>query len=459
MNVKTITGPSIASALNEARALYGDQVVLLESNGPSGDRPARISVLADRAATGRPVVQAETTASPYGRARIDLTADDGRGDSGDGADLRRALDTLRARAGAPEPEQTPRALPARRSASPQSQAPRRETVEPQTPGRGRLHSPIGGRPTRTEIAVSTPAAVETVTADVVAQALETHLAPLLDRIAGLERRLSTAAIGAAHAFAAHPLYAGLLNQGMRPQTAMALFNGLADKGFGSDTPEADLRWALAQELRKRLEPTTPSRAVGTQVVCGPSGSGKTSLILKLALHPSFYGRRSTGILVVLPEDDAAQAFHNPVDVYRRHGLAVQSVQHPSEMPDALDRMRAFDQILIDTPPLPRKRDAMAGHLRRLKQMIDPIMPLQVTFVYSAADALDGVREGLFDGLPLTPDAVALTHLDETTGWGRLADWLLALERPVPYVSCGPRTPDDLYGYSPTWFVEEMMQLR
>lgn len=454
MNVKTITGPSIASALNEARALYGDQVVLLESNGPSGDRPARISVLADRALAEQPVAHVETAASPYGRARIDLTADDGRGDNGDGADLRRALDTLRARAVAQQPEQTQRALPARRTESP-----RRETVTPQTPGRGRLHAPIASRPTRTEVAVAAPAAVETVTADAIAQALETHLAPLLDRIAGLERRLHGAAIGAAHAFAAHPLYAGLLSQGMRPQTAMALFNGLADKGFSADTPETDLRWALAQELRKRLEPTTPSRAVGTQVFCGPSGSGKTSLILKLALHPSFYGRRSTGILVVLPEDDAAQAFHNPIDVYRRHGLAVQSIQHPSEMPEALDRMRAFDQILIDTPPLPRKHDAMAAHLRHLKKMIDPIMPLQVTFVYSAADALDGVRERLFDGLPLTPDAVALTHLDETTGWGRLADWLLALERPVPYVSCGPRTPDDLYGYSPTWFVEEMMQLR
>jgi flagellar biosynthesis protein FlhF len=281
----------------------------------------------------------------------------------------------------------------------------------------------------------------------------------MERIAGLERRLHSASIGAAHAFAAHPLFAGLLSQGMRPQTAMALFNGLADRGFSDATPESDLRWALAQELRKRLDPTTPSRAVGTQVFVGPSGSGKTSLVLKLALHPSFYGRRSTGILVVLPEDESAQAFHNPVDVYRRFGLAVQTIQHPSEMPLALERMRAFDQILIDTPPAPRKGDALSAHLRRLRALIEPIMPLQVTFVYSAADALDGVRERLFDGLPLTPDAVALTHLDETTGWGRLADWLLTLERPVPYVSCGPRTPDDLYSYSPTWFVEEMMQLR
>ncbi len=160
--------------------------------------------------------------------------------------------------------------------------------------------------------------------------------------------------------------------------------------------------------------------------------------------------------MILPEDE--DLFHQPVDVYRRFGLAVMSVEHPSQMPAALDKLRGFDQILIDTPPLPLRPEAMRPALAHLKAMAAPIMPLQVNLVVSAASALEGFAPGVFDKMPLAPDAVALTHLDETSGWGRVAEWLMALARPVPFVTSGPRTPHDLYSYSPTWFVEEMMQL-
>ena len=433
MNLKTLTGSTIHAALQEARSLYGENVVLLESVGPQGGQPARITVFAEAAEAAAaprraapasvpaPAVPAFAAAAaaenlaPRPGSRVDFSADD-------------AL-----------------ALPP---------AARGTLPTPAPAARGRLY-PARTVSTAPPSAPAPAAAAPALPLDALEKLLEAQMRAVQDKLDALERRFGQAVIGAAHTFAAHPLFAGLLEQGMRPQTATALFERLAGRGYGAATDEATLRWALAQEMRTLLESTAPRRAVGTQLFVGPSGAGKTSLILKMAQHPGFYGRRKTGVIVVVDEDDV---FHQPVEVYRRFGLAVQSVSRAAEMPAALDRMRGFDQILIDTPPLPARPEKMRAALAHLKALVAPVMPLQVTLVVSAAAALEGLTPDGLERMPLVPDAVALTHLDETAGWGRVAEWLMHLARPVSCVACGPRTPHDLYSYTPTWFVEEMMQL-
>src|SRR5690625_1268750 len=51
MTVKTLTASTISEALADARRQFGDDVVLLESHPPSADRPARIMIMAEPAAT------------------------------------------------------------------------------------------------------------------------------------------------------------------------------------------------------------------------------------------------------------------------------------------------------------------------------------------------------------------------------------------------------------------------
>jgi flagellar biosynthesis GTPase FlhF len=52
--------------------------------------------------------------------------------------------------------------------------------------------------------------------------------------------------------------------------------------------------------------------------------------------------------------------------------------------------------------------------------------------------------------------VAVTHLDETLGWGRVADWLLALKLPVRFASTSSRIPDGIQRFSPNWFSHAIM---
>ena len=137
---------------------------------------------------------------------------------------------------------------------------------------------------------------------------------------------------------------------------------------------------------------------------------------------------------------------------------MQNVRTAQEMNQALDRVQQFDQVLIDTPPLPFDPEEARPALRRIQRIVNPLMPLQVHLTLNATRTLDDLDKDFLKRLPIQPDAVALTHLDEVAKWGRIAEWLLMLDKPVHFVSTGRRVPEGVEAFTPSWFVEEMMQL-
>lgn len=498
MNVKTITAPTIHAALMEARRILGDDVVLMESIPAEGDEPARITVMADtpsraaRAAT--PAASAagaerranaeasERRARPAladhagGAGRFARQGSVGRAGYGYGGGADTAVLTEH-RADADEsfsgkngPDYSfdvggrtlkdvagdgdagrhePRVEPSRRGISGPA-------------GRGRLF------PNRTELvngagtpgagAASQLPATQGNPMEAVERLLAAQLQLLHDRLDKIERRFDRAIIGAGQAWTVNPLFGALLQQGMRPATITKIFDTLAQKGYQPDTNADTLKWAVAQEIRRSLDCTAPKQHNGAQVLIGPSGGGKTSLLLKLASHPGFYGRRDTAVIVIEPEEEAGSFHQSPVDLFRKHGLPVQSVRTVDEMRKAVMRVQHFDHILIDTPPMPLQEAPARAALRHVKKLVDPIMPLRVQFVLNATRALEDFNADFVRSLALRPEMVALTHLDETKGWGRIAEWLMAVEMPVQFVSTGPAVPDGVISFSATWFVEEMMKL-
>ena len=319
-------------------------------------------------------------------------------------------------------------------------------------GRGSLY------PNRNEIARGSnlPASHDPMAA--IENLLVAQLQLLHDRLDKIERRFDGAIIGAGQAWTANPLFASMLKQGMRPATVTKIFDNLAQKGYQPDTNPETLKWAVAQEIRRSLHLSAPKQNAGAQVFIGPSGAGKTSLLLKLATHPGFFGRRETAVIVIEPEDEDTAFHQSPIELFRRHGLPVQAVRTVDEMRRAVIRVQHFDHILIDTPPMPLHEAAARTVLRHVKKLVDPIMPLRVQFVLNATRSLEDFNSTFIHELPLRPEMVALTHLDETGGWGRIAEWLMAVRMPVQFVSTGAAVPDAVTSFSPTWFVEEMMKL-
>lgn len=457
MQTKTLAGPNIQAALKKARHELGEDVVLIESSPSSEDDPAQVTVMVDEAlpeakngstqdASSRNVQSTTGSSSTSTEAKgyapsMQRTTQHGATTRGEGS-VPSDFEFLAQRAD-PSTREAARNLPDPSSG-------RRGNGSPE--GRGQLFPSGNGAPA--EDGASSDASAE----ETAGRLLESHLQLLYDRLEDMERRFGSAVIGANQKWVAHPLYTHLLKQGLRADTLNMLFESLVDRGFSPNQDTERLQWAIAQELRRKLATASPqNRCQGGLLVMGPSGSGKTSLLLKLAEHDNFFGRRRTSVISVVP-DDLSLPYQNPAALYQRFGLPVQNVRSAQEMDRALQRAQEFDNILIDTPPLPIDIDAAQERLRRLQDIVAPVLPLQTHLVLNATRTFDAFDPDYLEGLPIRPDSVALTHLDETTKWGRVAEWLLDLEKPIHFVSVGPTVPDGVASFSPSWYVEQLMDL-
>ena len=444
MKVKTLTGPSIHAALIEARRILGDDVVLLESIPAEGETPAKITVMVDEAVpAAQPaeagVVLETASGSGYGYARTTHSA---------GSSFKPpAYPAPRANYSAPQANFSYDDSQATHPAAMKNPAFVQPFLEDR-PGRDRnlfVQSKESGS--------NLPAK-----ADQFKDLLESQLKLIHERLDEIDRRFEGAVIGAGMRWVAHVLYSKLLRQGMRPATVTRFFEGLVQRGFEPDHDPQKIRWALAQEIRNALQSSTPKRYTGTLMFVGPSGSGKTSLLLKLAKHPSFLGRHKTTIISILPESSERSAYQNPAELFSRYDIPVQTVQGIEEMNEALDRARSFEQILIDTPPMPVHEAGARKMLLHIKRLTEPLLPMQVHLILNATRALEEFNPDYIQRLPIRPDLIGFTHLDETQSLGRIAEWMLATKLPVQFASSSPEVPNGVGAFTPSWFVEEMMRV-
>lgn len=456
MRTEYVTGPTIQAALKEARRQFGDDVVLIESRPAEDDQPARITVMADT-----PLPASKQPATPSGPARSAPSEKASPQVAGYAPRMRRS-----AAAGSEGLAETNGETPSSNRTNVAVQtAPAGpddrgadgkpgESAHQQSNGLGRKKL----FPSLSEYEGDSADANEPRNGDATHHPLEDQLKLLNNRLDTMERRFGGAVIGSTQQWMANPLFTELMDKGLRPSTLNGIFERLVNRGFEPDDDPDDLRWAVAQELRRLIsDVAAPKQRSGSLALIGPSGSGKTSLLLKLATHDAFYGRHRPAVISIMPEDETLP-YQNPAELYRSFGIPVQNVQTQEEMETALHRASRFEHILIDTPPLPIAHDAAQSAAKRLNRLLRPLLPLQVQFVLSATRTLDDFDPDYFKRLPIRPDAVALTHLDESTRWGRLAEWLTLIDRPIQFVSTGPRVPDGIESFSPTWYIEELMGL-
>jgi len=447
MTVKTITGSSIQAALAKAREELGDDVVLVESTPAAADAPAEIAVMIDTADTpasrmtkGRvPKPPSDDGSLPVPDTHSGRTgaSTDGSGTEGGG--------TRGFRYGGTEEDSSSRSTaPSDRSSrddgerngSNFSQVLARE----QGPGRGRVfpdsESRTGRDGSREEGADQKSAS------------------PFGKR----EKNRTGTPKENGERWAYHPLYEVLLDKGLQPETATQLFDELSERGINlDDSPPEDLRWAFAQMLCRRIEVADPNRSPTNLVLLGPGGAGKTSLILKMAAHDRLLDGEPV-VIHLQPSSDHDMAYQNPTSLYQKFGVAVQNVRTEEDMARALRRAESFGPVLVDTPPLPLPLNESRPALRRIESFLQPLRPLDAHLVLSATRALGNLDTTALPHLPVQPSAVSITHLDEASTWGRVVEWLIALDLPVQFVSEGPQVPDGARAFSLEWFVKDVMDL-
>ena len=191
----------------------------------------------------------------------------------------------------------------------------------------------------------------------------------------------------------------------------------------------------AKEGRPRIGPYV----IG---LVGPTGAGKTSAAVKIALHPRALGRRKVGFITL---DTFRPGAVEELQTYAEiAGLPLEVLYNSQELAGALQRLRACEVIVVDTPGRSPRADAEGAGWQTI---LDAISADEVHLVLPA-----GLRLDVAVSLREARSACALTHalytkLDETGEEG-LAELAQAVDLPVRWVSDGQELPADLQPAGP-----------
>jgi len=450
MIIKSLTGSSIHATLIEARRLFGDDVVLLESVPPGDGRPARITIMLDKLLpVSNDVAPARIKKQPAMVQDVSLPVlveSEGSPSpvlsGGFGYGLKAAMQPSSGEGAAIPPESF-----SEKDVSGNATRTTNRNISARSGARDRIFSK------------NTPAIEALPSLKPLEDRISSRLDDLQARLTLFEERLANAFIGASQPWMTHTLYGALLAAGLKTSTLTRLFTNVWKLGYDRDDDLSKLRWAIARELCGMLNFGRRRLRKGVHVFIGPSGAGKTSLQIKLSIDQRFFGRHDAAVIVIAPENDADLPYQCPVDLYRRFELAVQMVHNSEEMDGALSRIEPFSHVLIDTPPMPMRPDKRRPFLSRMRHITQGIAPLQVHLVMNTARVLDEFDTAFLESLPLCPDTLALTHLDETHQIGRVAECLMSLKLPVQFTSDGPNVRENIDGFSATWLVEQLLDMQ
>jgi flagellar biosynthesis protein FlhF len=177
-----------------------------------------------------------------------------------------------------------------------------------------------------------------------------------------------------------------------------------------------------------------------KVIClaGPTGMGKTTTIVKLATNPEFYGNRRVALITIDTYRVAAAAQLKTFAVLAN--LPLEIVYQPAELRTAMDKLKDYEVILIDTAG---RSPHNKKHLDELKHFVEIAAPDEIHLVMSVSTRTDNVVAAAkkFGALPV--NRLILTKIDETDRLGHVLNIAGKIDLPVSFLTNGQSVPDDI----------------
>jgi flagellar biosynthesis protein FlhF len=186
--------------------------------------------------------------------------------------------------------------------------------------------------------------------------------------------------------------------------------------------------------------TRPSRGEGPLVIAlvGPTGVGKTTTIAKLA---AAYKLRHGKSVALITSDTYRIAAVDQLRTYAGIiGLPLKVVLSPEEMAQAVESLRDYDVVLIDTAG---RSQFNADRIAELRSFVDAASPNEVHLVLSSAANEAVLTRTAESFAALRPNRVILTKLDEAVNFGVIVNVTRRLQTALSFVTTGQEVPDDI----------------
>ncbi|MCF7800558.1 MAG: hypothetical protein K9N34_00935 [Candidatus Marinimicrobia bacterium] len=236
-------------------------------------------------------------------------------------------------------------------------------------------------------------------------------------------------------------YAGMFENmtrlGMDQKDALE-FIGMVQTEFRDrrEPDPADIR----QALRREVFPFTPHERVtdillgeGQRVLSfvGSPGVGKTTTLMKIALHPAMAPIDSIGILSL---DAYGMGAGKALNTFcRLTGIAEATVTDEESLSELLNLWSDKQVILVDTPG---RSPNFPNYIRNLRHMLQIIQPTESYVVFDMRSDLEDMYASGERFSVLKPTGMIATKFDETTRPGKVISLSKTLSLPVVFACDG-----------------------
>jgi flagellar biosynthesis protein FlhF len=235
------------------------------------------------------------------------------------------------------------------------------------------------------------------------------------------------------------IFLRLIRQGVKEGHALRMVERVCRRDPGSPRGERikDLQRLLARLIRVQdpLEETRERPVILALV--GPTGVGKTTTVAKMAARCALQeGRR----VALVTNDTYRIAAVEQLRTYARIlRIPLEVVVEPVDLQRSLKALEDRDLILMDTTG----RSPLDGvELIRLKELLEADTRIRSLLLVNANTDVDGLERVLSAFLPLGPQGLIVTKLDESIRFGAIFSAVLQSRLPLTYVTTGQRVPED-----------------
>jgi fused signal recognition particle receptor len=281
---------------------------------------------------------------------------------------------------------------------------------------------------------------------------------------GIGRALN---IGRLDAASLDALEEALIEADLGPAVAAKLVEKLRARKLPAETPEAEVRRILAEEIAAILAPVAkswapdPARKPHVVLVVGVNGSGKTTTIGKLALRLSREGRK----VVIAAGDTFRAAAVAQLEVWAGRAGA-ECIRAPDGTDPAALAYQALeraeetgaDSLLVDTAGrLHNKADLMA-ELQKLVRVIrkrDASAPHRTLLVLDATTGQNALQQVEVFRKLVDIDGLVLTKLDGSARGGVLVAIAERFALPVVAIGVGEGA-EDLAAFDARQFADALL---
>ena len=187
---------------------------------------------------------------------------------------------------------------------------------------------------------------------------------------------------------------------------------------------------------------------------GPTGVGKTTTIAKIASSLKVEQGKKIAFLTAdtyrIAAAEQLRTYANILDT------PLTIVYSPEEMNAAIERVKAYDLVLVDTAGFSHRNDAQREDTRSLIESLDPKYEREIFLVLSATTKYKDLLEIADIYHEVAEYKLIFTKLDETTTYGNLLNVKLYSGADISYVTNGQNVPDDIEVFNTQRIVKQLL---